>query len=132
VQVGVRQRAAGQEADGEALAGAVVQHGRADARGGRGHRVGVLVLAVDPEQVVRLDAEAHDAGAVGVGDLQVPVGQPARKLLDRAGVARGRRNRVEQALHLGLYHPASVGLASGHRKIVRSPSWPSCRTVPGS
>ena len=58
VQVGVGQRAAGQEADGEALAGAVVQHGRADARGGGRHRVGVLVLAVDPEQVVRLDRGA--------------------------------------------------------------------------
>ena len=57
---------------------------------------------------------------------------PPGELLDRAGVARGRRDRVEQALHLGLCHPASVGLASGHRKIVRSPSWPSCRTVPGS
>ena len=50
VEVGVGEGAARQEADDQALALAVVQHRRTDARLVRGDGVGVLGVAVDAEQ----------------------------------------------------------------------------------
>ena len=110
------ERAGRQEADGEARRrGGSAAPGAPTPAVGRGHRVGVLGVAVDREQVVRRRCgQPHDAGAVGGGDLEVAVGQPARELLDRAGVARpvggiasSRRSTSASAT------PRALGLASG-------------------
>ena len=66
VQVGVGQRAPGQEPDGQPDPGPVVQHRRPDPGLGGGHRVGVLVVPVDAQQARPGGRDAHHDDAVRV------------------------------------------------------------------
>jgi hypothetical protein len=78
------------------------------------------VVAVDTEQAAAvLGGDAHDAASVGVGDLEVAVGEAAGQVLHRAGPPGGARDGVEQRVRRGVedrgpdFHRKIVGLAPG-------------------
>ena len=84
------------------IAGAVVQDRRADpGRGGR-HGLACSWSRSMPEQARTGRGDPHHAAAVGVGHLEVAVGQPAGQVLDRARTPRGAGDGVEQRVGSGV------------------------------
>jgi hypothetical protein len=64
----------------------------------------VLDVAVDAEQALPCGRDAHHARSVGVGDLEIAVGQPSGEVHDGAGLTRCARNRVEQRIEVRFEH----------------------------
>ena len=83
-----------------AVLGAVLDDRRPGACGRRDHRVLVLAVTVDGEQLTAAGRQARDEGAVGRDHLVVAVGQPAGQLADRTRPAGQAVRLIEEGVEV--------------------------------
>ena len=96
----------------QAVAGVIGDHGGADAGLRRGHRVVVLVIPVDSQQVPAGPDPGHER-AVRRGHLVVPVGEPAGQLGHCPGGPGQGRNPAQDRVQLSPAGALPAGPARG-------------------
>ena len=90
--------------DQQAVLGAVLHDRRPGPGRGRGHRVAVLAVPVDRQQLAAVGGDPRDEGAGRRGHLVVAVGQAAGQLADRAGLAGQAFRLVEEGVEFRGNH----------------------------